>query len=132
MDKYNDEKNKKLVTKKKADRIRSEDEKLKNIKKTNNAKYEREFEQGKNVNTIKGKKKKKGRKGWKIFKIVLFLIIALMIIGAGVAIGVVSKVIETTDPVDIDKLKTHKEKSYIYDSQNNQIAELKNENRVLS
>ena len=33
MDKYNDEKNKKLVTKKKADRIRSEDEKLKNIKK---------------------------------------------------------------------------------------------------
>ena len=132
MDKYNDEKNKKLVTKKKADRIRSEDEKLKNIKKTNNAKYEREFEQGKNVNTIKGKKKKKGRKGWKIFKIVLFLIIALMIIGAGVAIGVVSKVIETTDPVDIDKLKTHKEKSYIYDSQNNQIAELKNENRVLA
>ena len=44
--------------------------KLKNIKKTNNAKYEREFEQGKNVNTIKGKKKKNQANQEKTVKVV--------------------------------------------------------------
>ena len=80
----------------------------------------------------KNKKKKKGKKGWKIFRICLFIFIALCIIGAGVVLGIVTGIIDKTDSVTPEELRNLKQTSFVYDKDGNQIGSFSDEeNRVL-
>ena len=77
------------------------------------------------------KKSKKKKIGWKIFKICLFTFIALGIIGAGIVIGVITGIIDKTENVDLGQLQNLKLTSFVYDSENKEIASLYgDENRV--
>ncbi len=81
----------------------------------------------------KGKKNKKGKKtGWKIFRICLFVFIALCIIGAGVVVGVISGIVGKTDSLALSDIELQNETSFIYDKDSNQIgAFFDSENRVM-
>ena len=81
-------------------------------------------------NTKKGKKKNK-KIGWKIFRICLFVFIALLIIGVGVVLGVISGIIDETDSLAEEELDGVKLTSFVYDKDGNQIGEFfDEENRV--
>ncbi len=85
----------------------------------------------KEAKEYKKKKNKKKKLGWKIFKICLFTFLALGIIGTGVVIGVITGVIDKTENVDLEQLQMLKLTSFIYDSKDNEIAALyDDENRV--
>lgn len=77
-------------------------------------------------------KKKKGKKiGWKIFRIFLFVMIALCIIGGGIAFGVLTGIIEDTSEVTLEDMIL-KENSTLYSSDGQVIAQLKGtENREI-
>lgn len=77
-------------------------------------------------------KKKKGKKiGWKIFRIFLFIIIALCIVGGGIAFGVLTGIIEDTSEVTLEDMVL-KENSTLYSSDGQVIAQLKGtENREI-
>lgn len=62
----------------------------------------------------KTKKKSKG----KVFKIVLFVLLALLIIGTGVVIGVITGIIDKTDTIDVASLSL-KQTSHLYDKDGN-------------
>ena len=82
------------------------------------------------TNNKKGKKKNK-KIGWKIFRICLFVFLALAIIGVGVVLGVVSGIIEETDSLAEEELDGVKLTSFVYDKDGNQIGEFfDEENRV--
>ena len=81
----------------------------------------------KNSNSSKDKnsKKKKNRKvGWKIFRICLFVFLALLIIGTGIVVGVVTGVIDKTESVELEDLQLYKLTSFVYDKDGNQIGTL--------
>ena len=85
----------------------------------------------KEAKEYKTKKAKKKKIGWKIFKVCLFTFIALGIIGTGVVIGVITGIIDKTESVDLEQLQNLKLTSFVYDSENNEIAALYGEeNRV--
>ncbi len=80
---------------------------------------------------IKKKNKKDKKIGWKIFKIALLIILAIGVIGIGVAFGVVSNIIDNTDPVDLDSLSDLQMSSIILDKDGNEIQVLQaGENRI--
>ena len=69
-------------------------------------------------------KKKKGKKiGWKIFRVCIFLFIALAIIGGGIAFGVLTGIIEDTEQIAAEDLVL-KENSIMYSSDGTEIAQL--------
>lgn len=79
----------------------------------------------------KGKDGKKGKKGWKIFRICLFVFIALCIIATGIVVGIVTGVIDKTDSIGLDELQLFKLTSFIYDKDGKEIGSLyDSENRV--
>lgn len=76
-------------------------------------------------------KKKKRKLGWKIFRVILFIFLAMAIIGTGIVIGVITGVIDKTDSVNLDELKLLNQSSFIYDKDGNEIAVLYgSENRI--
>lgn len=88
----------------------------------------------KNSNSSKdknGKKKKNKKVGWKIFRICLFVFLALLIIGTGIVVGIITGVIDKTDSVELEDLQLYKLTSFVYDKDGNQIGTLfDSENRV--
>lgn len=85
----------------------------------------------KEAKEYKNKKGKKKKLGFKIFKICLFTFIALGIIGIGVVVGVITGIIDKTESVDLAQLQMLKLTSFVYDSENNEIASIYgDENRV--
>ncbi len=84
-----------------------------------------------NTNTKKNgndpKKKKNKKLGWKIFKICLFVFIGLVIVGAGLVVGVVTGIIDKTDSVNLEALKTYNLTTFIYDKDGNEIASVHGE-----
>ncbi|MEG0873509.1 MAG: transglycosylase domain-containing protein [Clostridia bacterium] len=80
----------------------------------------------------KGKKGKKNRKtSWKVFRVILFVLLALFIIGAGAILGVITGVIDKTDSIGLDELQLFKLTSFVYDKDGKEIGTLfDSENRV--
>ncbi|MEG1009169.1 MAG: PBP1A family penicillin-binding protein, partial [Clostridia bacterium] len=75
--------------------------------------------------------KKDSNKKYKVFKIILFILIAMFIIGTGIVIGIISGVIDKTDSIKEEDLKLLKLTSFIYDKDGNEIGSLYDiENRV--
>ena len=84
-----------------------------------------------NSYSSEAKKKKNKKLGWKIFKIFLFTMIALGIIGTGIVFGVISGVIDKTDSIELEDLQLLKLTSFIYDKDGLEIGNLyDSENRV--
>ncbi|MDD2627876.1 MAG: PBP1A family penicillin-binding protein [Clostridia bacterium] len=82
------------------------------------------------VNTNKKNTKKKLLR-WKIFKIFLFTMLGLGVIGTGVVIGVLTGIIDKTENVDLAQLQSQKLTSFIYDTEEKEIATLySEENRI--
>ncbi|MDD2376179.1 MAG: transglycosylase domain-containing protein [Clostridia bacterium] len=103
--------------------------KFKNIFNNSRNKNINEKSNDKNTNNIKNKKNKKLR--WKIFKIFLFTMVALGIIGTGIVFGVISGVIDKTDSIELEDLQLLKLTSFIYDKDGIEIGNLyDSENRV--
>jgi penicillin-binding protein 1A len=99
--------------------------KVKSVKKVNDSRSEESTSNKKN-------KKKKGKKGWKIFKIFLFIGIALMIVGAGIVLGIVTGIVDKTDSISPEELKNLEQTSFVYDKDNNKIGSFSDsQNRVL-
>lgn len=84
--------------------------------------------------TDKSKTKKvktKKKIGFTILKVFIFTMIAVCIIGGGVAFGILTSIINETELIDIETLNTEKLTSFVYDSEGNQIgAFYDEENRV--
>lgn len=80
----------------------------------------------------KGSKKKKNKKtGWKVFRICLFVLLALFIIGTGIVIGVITGVIDKTEAIDLEDLQMFDLTSFVYNKDNEQIGALVgSENRI--
>ncbi len=87
----------------------------------------------KNTDPKQGKNKKKNKKiGWKIFRVCLFVGIALCIIGAGVVLGVISGIIDDTQSITLDELELLPQTSFVYDMNGNDLASLyDSENRIM-
>ena len=83
-------------------------------------------------NGVKKKsEKKKKSKARKILKILLFVFLAFIIIGAGVVVGVISGIIDKTDSIGIEDLQAYNLTSFVYDKDNNEIGQLYDaENRI--
>ena len=82
-------------------------------------------------NMKNGKKKKNHKKGWKIFRICLFVFLALCIVGAGIVVGVITGIIDKTESISDEALTGGKETSHIYDKDGNEIGALyDSENRI--
>lgn len=83
---------------------------------------------------IEGRDNKKRRKkkiGWKIFKVLLFVFIALCIIGAGIVFGVIAGIVDKTETITDEALSSNKQTTFIYDKDGNQIGSLfDEENRI--
>ncbi len=96
--------------------------------------FKRNTVENKENNNIdgKGRKTKKHKKlGWKIFKIFLFTMIALFIIGTGIVFGVISGVIDKTDGISLEELQIYKLTTFVYDKDGNEIGSIYDgENRV--
>ncbi len=78
-------------------------------------------------------KKSKNRKkiGLKIFKIVLFTVLALIVVGIGVVLGVLTGIIDGTENVELEELQMLKLTTFIYDKDGAEIGNLYDEeNRV--
>lgn len=86
-----------------------------------------------NSNESSSKKKKKShKKGWKIFRICLFVLLALFIVGAGIVLGVITGIIDKTDSVDLEDIQSYSLTSFVYDKDEQQIGSFSGrENRVL-
>lgn len=75
--------------------------------------------------------KKDKKIGWKIFKIVLLVILAVGVIGIGIVFGVVSSIIDSTDPIELTSLSDQDMSSIILDKDGNEIQVLQaGENRI--
>ena len=83
-----------------------------------------------NENGSKAKKKKKI--GKKIFKICLFVFIALFIVGVGIVLGVLNSVIKDTDTINLEQLKNLKLTSIVLDKDGKQVGSMSSgENRLV-
>ena len=80
---------------------------------------------------LKNKKNKK-RIGKKIFKICFFVFLALAIVGVGIVLGVLNKIITGTEKLDYTQLKNLKLTSTVLDKNGNQIGTISSgENRLV-
>ena len=84
-------------------------------------------------NNSKDPKKKKNKKlGWKIFRVCLFVGIALCIIGAGVVLGVISGIVDDTESISLEDLELLPQATFLYDKDGNEITSLYDqENRII-
>ena len=77
------------------------------------------------------KNTKRKKIGWRVFKILLFTMLGLGVIGTGVVIGVLTGIIDKTENVDLAQLQSQKLTSFIYDTEEKEIAALfSEENRI--
>lgn len=83
-------------------------------------------------NGSKVKKKKKKKTGWKIFRAFLFIMIALVVIGTGIVLGVVSGIIDETKNIELEDLQLLKLTTTILDKNENTLTTLSYENRVIA
>ena len=102
--------------------------------KTTNSKKEK-VKNGKIKNEkVKSEKKGKSKKksiGWTIFKIFIFTMIALVIIGAGIAFGIISSIINETETIPLEDFTSQSLTTFLYDKDGKQIgAFFDEENRV--
>ena len=96
----------------------------KTTKKNNNKKVDN--------NTPKNTKKKNKKIGWKIFRVFLFVFIALGIIGAGIVLGVISGIVDDTESISLDELELLPQTSFVYDKDGNELTSLyDSENRIM-
>jgi penicillin-binding protein 1A len=85
----------------------------------------------KNGKKSKEKKAKDKKRGWKIFRICLFVFIALCIIAAGVVVGVITGIIDKTDSISVDDIVNQNLSTDIYDKDGNLIKTIyDSENRI--
>ncbi len=85
-----------------------------------------------NKNDKNGKKKKDRKTGWKIFRICIFVFIALAIIGTGVVVGVISGIIGKTNNIALEDIELQNITSFVYDKDGNEIGSFfDSENRVM-
>ena len=88
----------------------------------------------KNDSNNSNKKKKKSNKkiGWKIFRVFLFVGLAMCIVVAGVVLGVISGIIDDTQSISLDELELIPQTSFVYDMNGNDLASLyDSENRIM-
>lgn len=76
--------------------------------------------------------KKKRKTGWKVFRVFLFIMIALFIIGTGVVLGVISGIIDETKNIELEDLQLLKLTTKILDKNENTLTTLSYENRVIA
>lgn len=77
------------------------------------------------------KTKKKGR-AKKVFKILFFVFLALVVVGIGVVLGVLNSIISETEQIDLAELKNLKLTSVVLDKDGNQIGKMSaGENRLI-
>ena len=112
-------------------RLRSSAQKKKSssIKKVN----KKEINKANNNDSNKKNPKKKNKKlGWKIFRVFLFVFLALGIVGTGVVLGVISGIVDDTDSISLDELELLPQTSFVYDQDGNEIASLyDSQNRIM-
>lgn len=86
-----------------------------------------------NNNQNNSKKQKKNKKiGWKIFRVFLFVFLALIIVGAGIVLGVISGIVDDTDSISLDDLELLPQTTFLYDMNGNDLASLyDSENRIM-
>lgn len=86
-----------------------------------------------NSNEPKNSKNKKNKKlGWKIFRVILFVGLAMCIIGAGIVLGVISGIVDDTESISLDDLELLPQTSFVYDKDGNEIASLyDSQNRIM-
>lgn len=69
---------------------------------------------------------------WRIFKIILFIILAVIILGFGIIAGVITGVIDKTPDINLDDLKVLKLTTFVYDKDGKVVDSLyDSENRVI-
>lgn len=83
-------------------------------------------------NGTRKKLKKKKKIGWKIFKVFLFVMIALFIIGTGIVLGVISGIIDETKNIELEDLQLLKLTTKILDKNENTLTTLSYENRIIA
>lgn len=87
---------------------------------------------GKNSKNKDPKKKKNKKLGWKIFRVCLFVGIALCIIGAGVVLGVISGIVDDTESISLEDLELLPQATFLYDMDGNELTSLYDqENRII-
>ena len=91
-------------------------------------------DQNKPIKNVKDNKKNNTNNKhvkWKIFKIVIFIILAFIIVSIGIVVGIITEVISKTDNIDLDDLKLLKLTTFVYNKDNQVIGSLYDtENRV--
>ena len=98
------------------------------IKKTNKRNGKKADKKDLNSN---GKKKNK-KIGWKIFRVFLFVGLAMCIVVAGIVLGVISGIIDDTQSISLDELELLPQTSFLYDMNGNEMASLyDSENRIM-
>ena len=90
--------------------------KVKKVKAKPSRKAKMEKDDILNAKEVKAKKKKNKKIGWKIFRICLFVFIALIIIGVGVVVGVLTGIIDKTEGVNLEDLRNQNLTTYVFDS----------------
>ena len=77
-------------------------------------------------------KKKNKKIGWKIFRVCLFVGIALCIIVAGIVIGVISGIVNDTEGISLEDLELLPQTTFLYDKDGMEIGSLyDSENRIM-
>ncbi|MBO5477489.1 MAG: penicillin-binding protein [Clostridia bacterium] len=113
-------------------RLRSDSQKKttkNNVKKTNKKNTNTNAN---NTNNSKNTKKKNRKIGWKIFRVILFVFLALGIIGAGIVLGVISGIVDDTESISLDELELLPQTSFVYDKDGKEIASLYDtQNRIM-
>ncbi len=83
-------------------------------------------------NSLNNNKKKKSKRGWKVFRVLLFVLIAICIVGAGIVFGVISGIVNDTTAVTLAQLANEKQTSFAYANDGTQIGRFfDSENRII-
>ena len=100
-----------------------------NAKKPNNKKTNDKYKD----DIYNSKKKKKNKKiGWKIFRVFLFVMIALFVVGTGIVLGVVSGIIDETKNIELEDLELTKLTTTVLDKNGKTLTTLAYENRIVA
>ncbi len=89
----------------------------KNDKKITKENVKKDEKTGKKVKT-----KSKKKVWFRVLKIFIFTMLALAVIGAGIAFGVIYSIINETSSIPLEDLKTLRLTSFVYDDEGNQIG----------
>lgn len=123
MDKINNQKKKKLQPK----ALMKVDKSIKNSAKSTNGNTPKKPLKEKNTGKKKDNKKRK-----KILKICFFVFLALVVIGIGIVVGVLTGIIDKTDSVSLEQIQAYNLTSFVYDKDENEIGKFyDSENRVI-